>query len=146
MSTTEIRFPTCNFFGDGENSDVIPFMSDKDATKKLKNPNEKVLTDKEISIIFDYPLKSEFLFKFRSKNGFTRKQLADLIIRQYMKIYADENLTSQINVTPMNCRYPLLNRNQTKGVYGICCHDMEDLSLNSMRLGSNGAWYLSIDS
>jgi len=45
MSTTEIRFPTCNFFGDGENSDVIPFMSDKDATnillkKVLQNLND----------------------------------------------------------------------------------------------------------
>lgn len=53
-------------------------------------PNEVVISEANIKILFNYPLKNSVTFSFNSESGFTRKKLVDIIVKTYKQIY-DEN-------------------------------------------------------
>lgn len=42
-------------------------------------PDEVVITDKDIKIIIDYPLESDAVFEYHNDNGFTRRKLVSLV-------------------------------------------------------------------
>jgi hypothetical protein len=114
--------------------------------------DEVVITDKDIKVSFDYPLKQKFLFDFHSDQGFTRKQLVELIANTYKNIYEEEERTANeyeytykneadeacictSKVIPIDIRVQmgsLMNRNRTDGKYGIWGHDIEDLWLEGI--------------
>lgn len=129
-----------------EESSCIPFMKSfqKD---NLKNPNDKVIKEKKINILFDYPLSRPFVETFKSQIGFTRITIVELIINKYKEIYSKEKETTKIRVIPLNRRKEWSNRNRTNGVYGIQCHDFEDLSLNSITYEPNeNYWSILVES
>lgn len=156
--TTTIEFPTKNFFesSDIETYNSIPVMTrypiDILLEKYLIEPDEKVLTDKEIKICFSYPLSDKFIFTFQSPDGkgFTRGQLAEFIINKYYQIYKEEEDTIQnkpiLSIKDRLKRGGLINRNKTDGKYGIWGHDIGDLSLNCMIKDKHDIWHLEIDS
>jgi len=154
--TKTIKFPTKNFFKEGGKDSTIPFMTKHSVEDLLKNhlikPNEVVLKNRDIKICFNYPFKQPFIFTFSSPNGdgFTRGQLAEIIINQYYQMYREEDETIQekpvLSLEERKQVSFLINRNETDGKYGIWGHDMDDLSLNSMSIDKDGIWHLSIDS
>ena len=153
--TNTINFPTQNFFEKGYKNESIPFMTRHSVENLLKNhlvePDEKVLEDKEIKICFSYPFSQRFIFTFTSPDGegFTRGQLAEMIINQYYQMYREEEETIQeepiLSIEDRIAKSGLINRNRTDGKYGIWGHDMGDLSLDSMYI-EDDVWYLCISS
>lgn len=73
---------------------------------------------------------AEFILK-SSEKGFTKKQLVIEISKKYHEIYDAEESTSKTKTIPIEKRKGLINRNETYGKYGICCHDIGDLDLSS---------------
>jgi hypothetical protein len=99
--------------------------------KLLKNPKKIVIKDKKIAIEFSYPLENVFVFNFKSKNGFTRRQLVEHIINTYKQIYEEEEKTNMdTGKVVTNCR--LLNRPTTSGKYGIWGHAISDLVIEKI--------------
>lgn len=99
-------------------------------------PDEIVIKNADIKIEFDYPLSNPAFFSFHSDNGFTRRQLVNLIVDTYKKIYEEED-SSTVEVAPTTieermAKGGLINRNQTDGKYGIWGHDIEDLWLEGI--------------
>lgn len=94
MPNSKLRSFSFLYAYENENEDVeyISEISLANYTKlRLKNPNEVIINDNEITIIFDYPLKKEIKIEFKSKNdkfqGFTRCQLINNIVETYEKMY-----------------------------------------------------------
>lgn len=53
-----------------------------------RDPDLLIIEDNEINIEIDYPLRETFYFKVKSKNGFTRKKVFEVISNIYKnKIY-----------------------------------------------------------
>jgi hypothetical protein len=101
------------------------------------NANDVVIPDKNIVLQISYPLSGGFDFPLESKNGFTRKQLVDCIVKTYKTIYAEEEATVQeqpvVEEKDRATMDIMLNRNQTDGKYGIWGHDFGDLWLEGIR-------------
>jgi len=150
-----IKFPTKGFFGDNENYNSIPYMTKYPIDKLIKDilidAEDRVINENTIKICFSYPFNDKYIIEFKSsehEGGFKRKDLVEIIINQYYKMYKEEEMTTKIQVSSMGERIEMgmLNRNATNGKYGIYGHDIDDLSLDSMILNTDGIWILSISS
>ncbi len=112
--------------------------------KKLKL-NDVVIHDNNITIRITYPLKIPATFDHSSDTctGFTRKQLAKIIARDYHRVY-DEEKESQL-AEPQ--KHPMLiNRGTSNGKYGIWGHDIGDLILHTAVVNNeNGQIIVDVD-
>jgi len=115
-------------------------INDTKEIKTLKN-KYKIVTPENITIVFDYPLKKEFEFKFTNPNGFSRLDLINAISTKYKQIYDEENNS----VGDPGYIEGMFNRNKSNGPYGIWGHYITDLVLGGITL-KNGKYYLQIDS
>lgn len=99
----------------------------ENSTNHILNPNEIVIKDNLINIIFDYPLEKEFLFSFESINndGFTRKNIIDIIVNKYREIYKIEEETSEEN-------YFCYSRKCNKCNYEIIKNDVFEINENDL--------------
>jgi hypothetical protein len=118
---------------------IIPWISISDYESQLKNlinADEFVLGYSQVLLRIDYPLNKpyEMFIVSQSPKGFTRKELVELICFSYKQVYQEEEKTTKTKVIPIEERKTLLNRNETDGKYGICCHDIEDLDLSSIQV------------
>lgn len=104
--------------------------------KSLIGKDEVVISEKELTVIVDYPLSSNYRFTLISKNGFTREQLINEISKHYYQLYDEEEKTATIKTVPMQQR-KVFNRNQTNGKYGIWGHDIGDLVLDEIHVYRN---------
>ncbi len=104
--------------------------------KNLIGRDEVVIQEKEITVIVDYPLSSNYKFELISKKGFTRAQLIKEISKCYYQLYDEEEKTATIKTVPMQQR-KIFNRNQTNGKYGIWGHDIGDLVLDEIHVFKN---------
>jgi len=148
-----------------ETDEVSPYISlsngwDDSCFEDLKDADEIVIPVREIKIAFSYPLKDTFVFEFQSDNeeGFTRKGLAKIIIKQYEDIYEEEEKTSSERIETIgdwSTRmygevHPgalMLNRVRTSGTYEIWDHDIDDLCLHTVAYSAEKEhWILGIDS
>lgn len=120
----------------------------EEIAKRISNPNKDVLNIETIYIIYYYPLSNAFICEYNSTTGFgfTKLRLVELIAETYRQIYGEEEATTKRLVIPMEERMKkigLMNRNQTDGKYGIWGHDLEDLSLNHIKIIKyNNRYYL----
>lgn len=91
-------------------------------------PNEVILpANKEYTLIIDYPVSVPYKVKFKTKSkGITRLQFADLVCREYHKMYKEEDKTSGGDPGHIAGMY---NRERSEGKYGIWGHDIGDLVL-----------------
>lgn len=116
---------------------VVPFITIENPSAeitRLINPDEIVIPQKSINIIFDYPLKNPATFTFTNPNGFSRKDLIQKISEKYNEIYKDEEATAKTKTIPEKERTGLINRNETDGKYGIWGHDLSDLALSGIEV------------
>ena len=130
---------------------IIPWISISDYESQLKNlinADELVLEYSQVLLRIDYPLNTpyEMFIVSQSPKGFTRKELVELICYSYKQVYKEEEKTTKTKIIPIEERKTLLNRNETNGKYGICCHDIEDLDLSSIQVSkmNNGKILLEL--
>jgi hypothetical protein len=114
---------------------------------RLTDADQVLISAPEVTVVIDYPLKKEFLFKLSSNGEFTKGQLAQLISDQYKKIYQAEEKSATIKTIPPKKRKGLANRNETNGEYGIWGHDLSDLVLSAIQIHQqpNGEIILSLE-
>jgi len=122
MKRLQINIETdSKFYPEGEkNPRIDGFDENKD---KVVNPDELVTGEKEIEIVFDYPLSQEAVLKFKSENGFTRKDFLVAVRDGYRQIYREEDeVCGETGSVP-----GLLNRDKSNGPHGIWGHVIGDL-------------------
>lgn len=117
---------------------IIPWINiekPENQINRLIDADKVVITDSEVTLIIDYPLNkpAEFILKSYGK-GFTKKQLVLEISKKYHEIYKAEESSAKTKTIPVEKREGLINRNETNGKYGICCHDIGDLDLSSAQV------------
>ena len=87
------------------------------------NPDELVICEEEITILFTYPLSTKEEFTYTEKGGFTRMDLYRCIYEGYTHIYtAEEKAVGDPRTYEM-----LYNRRTSDGPYGIWGHYLDDL-------------------
>lgn len=134
----EILFEVKNTKQDFENG-IQPWVSIQNFKTELINlinKDEVVISEKEISIVIDYPLTTPYTFTLKSDKGFTRERLLTEIGQNYFKIYEEEESSATEKTVPMEKR-ETYNRNQTNGKYGIWGHDIADLILTHIQVFKN---------
>jgi hypothetical protein len=102
-----------------------------------------VIKDTSITIELDYPLTRTFFFQLESNSptGFTKRELAEKIIKLYNWIYQKEEDTSHIKVVSSNNKP--YNRNTTDGLFGIWGYNLSDLYMRSIHyVASNKTYYV----
>jgi hypothetical protein len=104
--------------------------------ENLIGKDEVVISEKELTVIIDYPLLTNYKFELVSKNGFTRTQLIKEISKRYHQLYDEEENSATIKTVPLEQRN-IYNRNQTNGKYGIWGHDIGDLVLDEIFVYKN---------
>lgn len=115
---------------------IQPWASVKNPKTDLPNlikKDEIVISEKDVTIIIDYPLTNKYQFDLNSENGFTREILLTEISKHYFKLYDEEEKTATIKTIPMEKR-TMYNRNETNGKYGIWGHDIGDLVLTEIEV------------
>lgn len=117
---------------------VIPWINienPENQINRLIDADKVVITYSEVTLVIDYPLNkpAEFILK-NSGKGFTKKQLVLEISKKYHEIYETEESSAKTKTIPAEKREGLINRNETNGKYGICCHDIGDLDLSSAQV------------
>lgn len=65
----------------------ISIETREDSSKDVLHPDEIVIEEKSVIIQYDYPFQVSNKFIYHSDNGFTRKQLINIICDEYKKIY-----------------------------------------------------------
>jgi len=115
-------------------------------TIRLKNSSELMIKNTTIKILFDYPFNNPQIIKFKSKNGFTRRKLFNIISKKYQSIYDEEEQTKPKKQSSGFIN-GMLNRVTTTGKWGIWGHGIEDLSLIQMERRKKEKFYrLSVSS
>lgn len=106
--------------------------------------------NKKYTLIIDYPLSIPYKQEIQSgKDGMTLKEVVDLSVDAYKKIYKEEAKTSKLKEESISKRTKgasnLINRAETNGKYGIWGHSLEDLTITNIIVKGNKI-YLSVDS
>lgn len=102
--------------------------NEKEIRDKIINPDDIVIKEEEIEILFDYPLSQTVLMKFHSPKGFSRIYLWKCIYDGYKKIY-DEEEEDCGKVGFIEGTY---NRKPSDGRYGIWGHVISDLCIEGI--------------
>lgn len=83
------------------------------------------------TLIIDYPLSRKYMEIIKSgKKGKTIREITQLIVNRYKKIYKEEEKTSLIKEGPIGNLFLL--RRRTNGKYGIYGHYIEDLCIHDI--------------
>ena len=101
----------------------------------LRNPEEIVVPFETAILVIDYPLTTPAQVSISAALaiGFTRQELVRAVCEEYANIYEAEETTASTKTIPRDERTTLKNRNRTDGAYGIYGHDLEELTLTSLR-------------
>jgi hypothetical protein len=120
---------------------IMPWVSLDDPGKQLDSlidADEIVLPFAKVTLIIDYPLTRQVTFDLESASKkFSRIELIKAISEKYHEIYAEEEKSTKTEIVPKDKREGVINRNETNGKYGICCHDLSDLDLSSIDVFKN---------
>ncbi|MEO7306306.1 MAG: hypothetical protein ABIR78_06920 [Ferruginibacter sp.] len=141
ISTIEIKLKATKeeleTFEDG----VVPWINMEETNKeiiRLIDPDKIVLPYPSVTLIIDYPLNTPAMVALSTiPQGFTFKQIILEISKKYHELYALEESTATTKTVPMSKRKGLINRNETNGKFGVCCHDLADLVLSSIWVYQN---------
>ena len=106
--------------------------------------------NKKYTLIINYPLSIPYEQEIQSgKDGITLREVVDLSVEAYQKIYKEEKKTSTLKEESISKRTKgasnLINRAQTNGKYGIYGHSISDLTITHIIVKGNKI-YLSVDS
>ncbi len=129
----QIKLGNMNIIDGVWKPEYVPFSG-----KKL-DPDEIIVHKPDITIVYDYPLEGEFKFIYHTDDptGFTRKDLSELIMKQYHQIYAEEE--SEVGNPGKG-----YNRAKCHGKYGIWGHGIDELILYDITENPDGTYSLGI--
>ena len=120
---------------DDHEDGIVPWINlvDREAElERLIDPDSIVLDYSNAKIVFDYPLDNPTTREIStSDEGFSRRQLIDLIGKFYEEIYDEEEASATIKTLPMSDR-KIMNRNRSDGIYGIWGHDLDDIAISGV--------------
>lgn len=119
-------------------------------------PDERIILtpNKTYTLIIDYPLRNTYTQEIKSgKKGTSLREVLNIAVDAYKKIYKDEKKTSKLkeesiaerNKGKSGMKSRLMNRASTDGIYGIWGHDLSDLTITNIIVKGNKI-YLSVDS
>lgn len=132
---------------DYENGE-IPWIDIENPNRDLPDlvdADKIVIPFKSAKVVIDYPLDTPDVFEIKaSSDGFSRRQLITEISRRYREIYEIEERTATTKTVPLKERKAPINRNQTDGKFGICCHDLSDLDLGGIEVHKNAAGEITL--
>lgn len=100
VSNPHYKNGKCKQFGKNEQADIhminYNIRNWTKSTNNILSPNEIVITDQFIVIIFKFPFKNDIKIKARSKqkSGFTRKEIINIIVKKYKEFYNIEKNSS----------------------------------------------------
>jgi hypothetical protein len=106
--------------------------------------------NKTYTLIIDYPLNVPYTEEIKSgKEGVTLREVLNIAVDAYRKIYKEEAKTSKLKEESISKRTKgaskLINRAETNGKYGIWGHRLEDLTIINIMVKGNKI-YLGVDS
>jgi hypothetical protein len=109
-----------------------------------------LLPNKTYTLIIDYPLTNIYEQEIKvDKYGLTLREVVNLAVDAYKKIYKEEAKTSKLKEETIAKRSKghsiLVNRAPTDGKYGIWGHTIEDLCITHV-IVKGSKIYLSVDS
>jgi hypothetical protein len=112
----------------------INIVSREAEVEGLIDPDSLALNYPNAKIVFDYPLANPTTRDIStSGEGFSRRELVELIGRFYEEIYEEEEASATTKTLSMSER-KIMNRNQTDGIYGIWGHDLDDIALSGVEV------------
>lgn len=97
-------------------------------------------SNKTYELIIDYPVQTPMVSKIKGPK--TLRQVVDFAVKQYRKMYKEEDKTSSKKASKIPRMW---NRQSTNGKYGIYGHDLSDLSIDSVII-KDSKIYLSVSS
>lgn len=103
--------------------------ANEELRNRIINPDEIIIPDEKITLRITYPLSVEVLYEYEQKGGFSRKDLFQIIYKEYKKIYDEEEEQAGDPGTYER----LYNRRESNGPYGIWGHYLDDLYLEFIR-------------
>lgn len=116
---------------------IVPWINLVDREEELErmiDPDSIALNYPDAKIVFEYPLSNPTTRKIStSDEGFSRRQLIELIGKFYEEIYDEEEASATTKTLPMSDR-KIMNRNQTDGIYGIWGHDLDDIAISGVEV------------
>ncbi len=115
----------------------IPAITDYENDERknlLQKPNQIVIKDEKIKILFSYPLSTEVYLEYVNEGGFSRLDLWRCIYNGYKKIYDEEQEDAG---NPGSVSERVLNRARSFGRYGIWGHYLSELWLEGIKYDSN---------
>jgi hypothetical protein len=87
-----------------------------------------IVSDDELHIVLDYPLKHTVDRIFVKKNGFTKKDVLIAIFRAYVEIYdEEEGFVKSVRISDVKPHCNLMTRMTEPGRHGIWGHSLTDL-------------------
>jgi Tfp pilus assembly protein PilF len=138
ISMVDFRIKTNNIkdYPDGYTTSIaIDHPEDEIKDLLYKNEVPMVLYEvRNICILYDYPLNNSCTICTHFNHSITRKDLAELISRNYHFIYQEEENTAPVKPVPPSKRILRHKRNETNGTYGIWGHDLSDLKLEECKI------------
>ena len=137
QNVTKISFEVKVDSKEGFENDIMPWISIKNPELEIGNligKDEIVIKNNVATLIIDYPLGKpvEINIKSKTNTGFKKRELAEIVSREYHRIYKEEEESAKIKTTSLEEREGLINRNQTNGKYAIWGHDIDDLDLSGI--------------
>ncbi len=120
------QWTTINFNMIRDGDDVI--------ANHLKDADNYIIDNQEITIMIDYPLADETYWECNSEDpkGWTPRTLLKKIMELYKQIYKEEEETMDTPIPTLDKRGGLWNRPQSTGRFGIWGHDIEDLYIEGV--------------
>lgn len=106
----------------------------------LDEDRQILKSGKTYELILDYPVQTPMISKIRGPK--TLRQVLDFAVKQYRKMYDEEDKTSSRKASKIP---GMRNRQSTNGKYGIYGHDLSDLSIDSIII-KDSKIYLSVSS
>jgi len=102
--------------------------------ERLIDADSIALNYPRAKIVFDYPLDNPTTREISTLGeGFSRRELIELIGKNYEEIYEEEEVSATTKTLPMNER-KIMNRNSTDGIYGIWGHDLDDIAISGVEV------------
>jgi hypothetical protein len=125
--------------GEGDPFELLNLSDVQENLSRLIEADDVVLRATKATLVLSYPLEVAAIRLIRPPNGksFTRRELVILIDETYREVYRLESNSQSSPTPPIHERVGLENRPSSDGIFRIWGHDLDDLSIQRIRVYRN---------